>query len=47
MQRHRVRRSPASKLAGYGYEARLRGLTEPALAGFVHVAGGFSHPVNG
>ena len=34
------------KASGYGYEARLRGLTEPALAGFVNVAGGFSPTAN-
>ena len=35
-----------AKASGYGYEARLRGLTEPALAGFANVAEGFSHPAN-
>ena len=31
-----------AKASGYGYEARLRGLIEPALAGFANVAEGFS-----
>ena len=35
---------PARKRAGYRYEARLRGLNQPAKAGFVLVAGGFNRP---
>jgi len=35
-----------AKASGYGYEARLRGLIEPASAGFVNVAEGFSPTAN-
>jgi hypothetical protein len=35
---------PARKRAGYWYEGRLRGLNQPAKAGFVLVAGGFNRP---
>ena len=46
-----VAKSPGSharrlKPQATGCEVRLRGLTEPTLAGFVNVAGGFSHPAN-
>ena len=34
------------KASGYVSEAHLRGLTEPALAGFVNVAEGFSPTAN-
>ncbi len=38
---------PARKRAGYVYEGRRHGLIQPAAAGFVGLAAGFSPPACG